>query len=1140
MRRIVFSVLTCLLSLTFAAQAQDSIKLANNPSLNPDGTLLAFDWNGDIWTVPTAGGAARALTAHPGKDRQPKFSPDGKEIAFISDREGTPQVFVMPVEGGTPTKLTRHTGGYTLEGWTPDGSKLLVSATRDYYWNPRQAMRFFLIPRDGKSGEELLFDDYGKAGHFSADGRRILFTREGPEWTRKGYHGSQAAQVWMYDLDSKKFKQVAAPDRGATNGLWKPDGGGCYLVSAKDGMFNLYEHHFATGEDKPLTKFADDSVVQPTTSADGRTIVFRHLFDFYRYQPASGNPPTKIAIRPTGDRDGDHTERRVLTTANGVSFAKDGLEVAFTAGGDLWVMDTELKEPKQITASVEEEREPEMSPDGNFVYFISDMHGECNVWRAERADKAKYWWQNAEFKLQRLTQDSRAKNNLSVSPDGSKIAYCVDRGDLWVADADGSNPKKLLDLFSTPEYQWSPDGKWLVYSAEDPDFNRDIWVMPVDGSKPAYNLSRNPFNDHNPTWSPDGKVIAFTGRRGPEEVDIHYVYLRADDDQVTSREKSVEKAIDKMNRSRKPREESRPPASGGKSGIKIDFDRLHERVHVISIPESTETGLFWSPDGKKLAFRATVDGRTGTYTVEIPDDTRPKQLSSATGSQARWLKNNTVVWLVNGVPASFSAGAPGATSATGGGGRPTAFPPGRRSLPTAPSSPGDASADAGTQYRFQALQVYDRHQRNAAIFDLAWRTMRDNFYDDRLGNRDWDAVRMKYLGMATQAVDAATLSTVVNMMLGELNGSHLGFYSTEDMPERFRSPASSGTPSATRWTEVTGYLGLRFDPAYAGPGLKVRDVMPHGPADHIHSRILAGETVVSIEGEKVDRTTDLARLLDGPPNRDATLIVAGKDGKERTVVIRTIPYPQPAAMRLTLYKKWVDDNRAAVDKLSGGKLGYLHIDAMGMPSFHRFQMELFDVASGKDGLIIDVRENGGGSTADHLLTCLAQPVHALTVPRGGSKPGYPQDRKIYATWNKPIVVMCNQNSFSNAEIFSHAIKTIKRGRLVGVPTAGGVISTGATQIMDAGMLRLPFRGWFLANDGQDMELNGAVPDVVIWNQPGEMPAGKDVQLEKAVETLAADVKAWLARPNPKLQKASERDAKPNQTGRPVVKDKSGE
>jgi tricorn protease len=243
--------------------------------------------------------------------------------------------------------------------------------------------------------------------------------------------------------------------------------------------------------------------------------------------------------------------------------------------------------------------------------------------------------------------------------------------------------------------------------------------------------------------------------------------------------------------------------------------------------------------------------------------------------------------------------------------------------------------------------------------------------------------------------------------------------------------------------------------------------------------------------------------------------VQSEAGARRRVTLRPISY---TTARKLLYAAWIEASRKEVERASHGRLGYLHISAMDDASFQKFQEELYHAGAGKDGLIIDVRENGGGSTTDHLLTALTQPRHAIAVPRGGG-PGYPQDRMIYAVWSKPVVVLCNQNSYSNAEVFSHAIKALKRGRLVGVPTAGGVISTGATGIMDVGTLRLPFRGWYGIHDGQDMELHGAVPDHVVWPKPGD-PV--DRQLAKAVEVLNQDVSAWKKRPQPKLIKASER------------------
>jgi tricorn protease len=280
----------------------------------------------------------------------------------------------------------------------------------------------------------------------------------------------------------------------------------------------------------------------------------------------------------------------------------------------------------------------------------------------------------------------------------------------------------------------------------------------------------------------------------------------------------------------------------------------------------------------------------------------------------------------------------------------------------------------------------------------------------------------------------------------------------------------------------------------------------------------AGEIILTIDGQAVDPAMDLTTVLNVVLPRDMKLKVKGADDKERELSIRPMSY---AAARQSLYEKWIDDNQTAVSDASEDRLGYMHIRGMNMTSFYRFERELYEVAADKDGIVIDVRENGGGSTTDHLLTILTQPVHAITVPRGGEA-GYPQDRKVYATWRKPIVVLCNQNSFSNAEIFSHAIKTLKRGKVIGVPTAGGVISTGATRVMDLGLLRMPFRGWYVLGSGEDMELNGAVPHQVVWPEPGEMPAGVDKQLDRAIKTLRGDVRRWKKTARPELRKASDR------------------
>jgi tricorn protease len=1092
--------------------ASDRIQLASAPALSSDGKTLAFSWAGDIWTVPTTGGAASRLTNSPSREGDPAFSPDGKSLAFTSDRAGSTQIFVVGVAGGEPTQLTFHSEGCTLDDWFPDGKSLLIHAKRDNFW--RRPERFYRISSTERSTEELLFDAYGSVGHISPDGNRLLFTREGERWWRQGYRGSRTSQIWTADLKTGAFNEVVKRPTESRTPLWQPDGKGFYYVSAQSGSRNIWQRDLEDGQERQLTIFDKDLVLWPCISRDGSTIVFRHLADFYRLATSGDGEPQKIVISADVDRVNKPIQRRTLTSATAVGFATDGLEITFIAGGDVWVMDTELREPRQVTNTPEEEREPGFSPDGNTIVYVSDAGGQSDIWQASRADEDKYWWQNDTFKLESLTKTAEKEWNLQWSPAGDRIAFLRERGDMWVMNPDGKEARRLFRSWNAPDYDWSPDGKWLVYAISDDEFNRDIFLLPLDGSREAFNVSRHPDNDSAPRWSPDGKMIAFTGRRIGSEVDIYYVFLQAQANEETSRDRKLVKAIEKLQKSRKkkPAEETEAPAkksdtdektkadkTEGKQAaatdedgtadkdksakedksdskklpeVTIDFDRIHERLRRVSIADTSEGGLFWSHDSKKLAFTASVDGKRGTYTISPPADTSPKLLTTQTGSNPVWLsKGNQIVWLGSGSPASVT--------------------------------------DSGkvTSFGFSAPQTVDIAARYQAAFDQCWQTMRDHFYDGTLNHRNWDAIRRKYQPLAAQAVDGNAFSEVVNLMLGELNGSHLGF---------IRTGGSSN--SDDDWRETTAHLGVRFDRQHKGPGWRIKDVIPGSPADKVATKLVAGETILSIDGQNVDPAVDVTTVLNGRSARNIFLRVRNSEGDDRDVTIRPISY---SAARSLLYEMWIDDNQRRVEAASQGTLGYMHIRGMNMNSFYRFERELYAVGAGKDGIVIDVRENGGGSTTDHLLTVLTQPAHAITVPRGGGM-GYPQDRSVYANWRKPIVVLCNQNSYSNAEIFSHAIKHLKRGKLVGVTTAGGVISTGGRRIMDVGFIRMPFRGWYLMGTGEDMELNGAVPHFEIWPAPGDMPAGKDEQLDKAIKVLRKDVKKWKKRPQPVLKKASER------------------
>ncbi|MCA8984421.1 MAG: PD40 domain-containing protein [Planctomycetaceae bacterium] len=1061
------------------------IFLPSQPTVSPNGETIVFHCEGDLWSVSSAGGVAQRLSVHPSREWQPVFSPDGQQLAFVSDRTGAEQVYVMPAAGGAPRQVTFHTAGSAVQDWHPDGLSLLVTGQRDHFW--REAERFFLINLEQRQAEQLVFDAWGIDGKLSPDGRKVLFVRGGERWWRKGYRGARSAQIWLYDRDGGTYTKVLEKETDCNWPLWKPDGSGFYYTSgANSDGYNLWEYHLDTGEETQLTRFTADSVVFPALSRDGSTLVFRHLFHLYVYRPGQDPLPQRLTITYGGDHVLPEVWRRQFTRADNVSFTTDGLEVAFAAGGDIWVMDTELREPRQVTSSPEEEREPVFSADGKSLYFLSDREGQTDIWKAEAATPGAALWESRDFTTTRLTNSAEVEFDVSISPDEEHLFYQKKRGELWVMRTDGTGNRRILSHWNSLNYSISPDGKWIAASYEDEDFNDDVYILPVDGSREPYNVSRHPTDDYSPVWSPDGKILAYTGNRGFNgDRDIFFVYLRKQDGDQQSRDRKLEQARDKILKARpqsKPAEqkpaEAKPAETPQKpplTEVVIDFEDLHRRVRRVGLGNTSASTLVFSPDSKKLAFAAKINDRAGTYTIEFPDKMTPVLLSGSTGSLVRWLpKTKAIVWLSGGVP--------GTLSATG----------------------------AETKYTFRVDQEVDRGLRYRAAFDQCWRVMRDNWYDDRLGNRNWDEVRRKYREVAGNVTDYPRLATIIHLMLGELNGSHLGF-SGSDLP---------GPANPQQWIEQTAHLGVRFDPNHRGPGLRIRDVIPDGPAAKAGSELRAGELILAINGTVIDPAYDLTQILNGTLARDLTLTVRSVDEPptEREVTLRPISF---AAARELLYPMLMQQRHDQVSEKSGNKFGYLHIRSMNQPSFEVFQKQLYELGYGKEGLIIDVRDNGGGFTTDHLLTALTQPRHSITVARDGV-PGYPQDRTIYATWHKPIVVLCNQNSYSNAEIFSHAIKGLKRGKLVGVATAGGVISTGAVSIMDIGVLRYPFRGWYSQWTGEDMELSGAVPDVIIWPEPGQLPAGRDVQLEKAIEILAQEVELEQQKPPVKLRKATER------------------
>ena len=1104
-----------------AISATEPVQMVSDPSISPDGNRIAFTWRDDIWTASIEGGAIVRLTTDDGRDSQPHFSPDGESIAYISNRTGSDQIFVVDASGGTPKQITFHTEGYSLHDWFPDGKHLLASGNRDHYW--RGSERLMKVSVDKRAADVVLADATATDASLDRKGKKVLFVREGERWWRKGYKGERASQIWMLDLETKEMTELLHEGVDCRWPVWHRSGKFFYFTKGDASGFGLWRYQLPTGEDeqakqKQLVDFEDDSVVFPTIARDGHTVLFRHLFDLYRFDPREDEVPVKLDLVYDGDPTTHPDElRREFNEATEVAFTQDGLEAVFVAGGDIWAMDTELREPIQLTETGAHESSVIFGPEEKSLFTVAKKDGQVDIYKLERKADSGYWWQPSEMVWTQLTSDPGVESDLRLSPDGEHLFFVRGLGELTrISLADPSQVVTISKAFSPQDYDISACGYWVAYAESDDDFNSEIWIARADGSEPPVNISQHPDDDYSPRFSPDGKLLAFTSQRIDTERDIHYVWLQAEEAERTSRQRKLTDAIKKMEEKRKSADEkdkkgsekdskpSNDPKSDKDGQEKevaekdskesdqktaeddsdekdklpatiIDFERIEDRVQSISIRNSGEGNLFWSPDSKKLAFNATIDGERGTYTVTFPDELRPTKLTSESIGQPKWSKAaGAILGHINGVPASIE------------------------------------SSGKVTKFSFVARQIVSRSERFRDGFDEAWSIMRDRWYDPKHANRNWAEVKRKFIDKAAAAGDESTFAQIVELMLGELNGSHNGFY-----------PSRESSNDSVAWRDTTAHLGVRFDASHPGPGLLVRDVLPGGPADRKESKLQTGDVIVTIDGKAVDPAMDLTEVLNGRLDRDIELLVQRTDG-DATVDVRVSLRPiSYGAARGLLYDQWLINNRSMVQEKTEGQFGYLHIRAMSMPSFYDFERELYRVGYGREGLIIDVRDNGGGSTTDLLLTALTQPRHAITVPRGGGQ-GYPQSRMVYAVWQKPIVVLCNQNSYSNAEIFSHAIKNLGRGKLIGVETAGGVISTGSVRVTDVGTMRMPFRGWFLVTDGQDMEMNGAKPDHVLWPAPGEMPAGVDRQLEKAIEVLKAEISENPAE-DPELIYASDRE-----------------
>jgi len=1047
-RTVLFtSVLAFWFLAAAQAQGQEPIRFARTPDISPDGKLVAFSYLGDVWVVEAIGGVARPVTMHEKHDIYPVFSPDGKKIAFSSNRHGSYDVFVVPVQGGKPTRLTFDSADDFVNAWSPDGKSILFTSNRGIAFPPRSEL--YAVPATGGRAKRVSAFE-GRDGVFSPDGEMIAYVRGPGTWYRKYYQGSANDDIWIADADGTNNRRLTDYIGQDTSPMWAADGRAIYYVTdagqPPGSPANIVRQEIrlgragalaVTGPPQPITFHKEDSVRRARLSAGGEWIVYECGADLWIVStkanpPASAESSRKLAIEVHAD---DRTNPdRVVTFTSGISefaVSNDDASIALVVHGEIFCMARGNTKAKRLTDSPAFDHAPAWSPDGKKLIFLSDRGGHEDIWLIESAEPANAVLTKASaFKLAQLTNTEDAEQGISFAPDGKRISF-VRNGQLLTMNPDGSDVKTIVKDTRVIDYEWSPDSKWIAFSRLDGNWSSEIYIVPATGptdNDPARNVTRYALFNAGITWSKSGKLAFLSERRSNAPAAMQVMALQ------------------------------KPAVPGTPKANDIDWDGIHLRVFQPTTTPAEEGTI--SPDGSRIAFRSKQNG-DDLWVASVDG----KEVSRVTTGN---LKPTQIAWSHNAFSSLiYFRDGTGNIRMVNVGGPPTVNPP---------------------LVPFQAKMTIKRDEEFAEMFEQSWRALSENFYDPNFHGANWNAVREKYRPLVQHVALREDFYDLVSLMMGELNASHLGIQGMPSLPE-----------------QVTADLGLIFDDKYQGPGLKVAEILKRGPADRRGLKLKPGDIILSIDKMTLGPNLDLAVALNDKVNETVSCEVTSDPADLKATRQVELLAVGRASIRALMYDRWVADNAKRVAELSNGKLGYIHIPSMDDDGLDHFVRALYSDNFDKEAIVLDVRYNSGGNTHDKVLNYLGGKQHTLFYQRHGGMGAVltSSDRKF----TKPLVLLINNRSYSDAEILPHAFRTLGLGKLVGQPTGGLVIGTTSYRLIDGTLFRVPRTGVFTVK-GVNMEKQGVVPDFLIETHPDQMAKGIDLQLEKAVAVLTQDVVAW--------------------------------
>ena len=1065
MKHLILSLLAS--GVAIGAVANEAPLWLRGSAISPDGSTVAFTYKGDIYTVPVGGGHATRLTVDSGYDGSPLWSPDGSRIAFSSDRLGSDDIYVMPAKGGTPLRITTHSGRETPLAWL-DGAQLLYSSSLQPAVNAAQGpfqSQVYVVDVDKKNSRPRRDVSLPMtSASVDAAGRVLYGDKKGYEDPlRKHERSSGTSDVWLKDGD--KFTKLTDFNGHDMNPLWGK-GDTYYYVTEEDGTLNVWQNNLAGNAKSQLTKFTKHPVRSLSVSDNG-TLAFSWDGELYVKRP--GAEPVKINVEISGDDfDNDMVRRFVNSGATNMAVSPNGEEVAFVLRGDIYVTSVKYDTTRRITDTPAQERCLEFSPDGKSLVYDSDRGGHWQLFIAKpKDDDDKLFSYASEIVEEPLYSCATSAQQPSFSPDGKKVAFLENRTELKVIDVKSKKVNTALDgkynysyTDGDVSFQWAPDSKWLLasYIGIGGWNNVDIALVKADGSE-VVNLTESGYSDGNPKWALGGKAFTFeTGRYGMKSHgswgntgDIVMMVLEGeawDEFNLTEEEKALAEASDKKKKDNDDEDKDKDPADIKIEKVKpLKFDLANRKYRRVRLTDMSGFlgDYYLDPKGENLYYVTySPEGKSGLYVKNI--------------------KNNETKLLARDVNGGFVPDAKGDNLfvLSGSGMR-------KISLPSGSIEPINFNADYNRHPSLEREYIYDHMLQQVA----------EKFYDVNLHGVDWKGYGEAYRRFLPYINNNRDFAILLSEILGELNASHTG--------GRYSAPGGAFT---------VGNLGAFFDENYTGNGLKVSEVIARGPLASTAADVRPGDIITHIDGKAIEAGHDYYPLLEGKVGRKVRLTIDRKGRKSGDITIR----PIGGELSSLLYQRWVEHNQHVVDSLSGGRVGYVHVQGMNSPSFSSTYDQVLGKYRNCDAIIVDTRYNGGGWLHNDLAQLLSGKEYVRFTPRGqyiGSEP--------FSQWTKPSVMLVNEANYSDAYGSSYTYQTLKVGDIVGAPIPGTMTAVWwETQIDPTLIFGIP-QVTCSTLDGTPLENLQLNPDVVIYNAPADVLSGRDAQLEGAVRHLLQKV-----------------------------------